>query len=196
MLGPIVGADEHGEELGDAAHGQPSLGQSVALRRDHRHRNARGPHALKGRARVGKGPHPRIVHGHVVLAVGRQQMLGQGLVAFREADHLIAQGRTDAGHERIIGQVASQYVVDGVAHGGENDVVGIDQRAVGIEQDAMNIVHRSLSAVRSMGLVAIVGSHCGTVEVTYSNGRIPSSRRFLSSRLCSARLGSDRSTMP
>ena len=113
----------------------------MALGGDDTHRNTCGPQPFERLVGAREGPDVGVMDGHVVLAVGAQQVIGQGFVAFRKVKHLVSQGRADAGHEHVVGQGSAQLVVDGVAHGGENDVVGVDERAVLVEQDALDVSH-------------------------------------------------------
>ena len=72
--------------------------------------------------------------GIVVRAIGYDQLIGFFRITIREGEHLVGQWRADTAHQLRIGIVLVASFVDRVTHGRKDQVVGIEQGSIGIEE--------------------------------------------------------------
>ena len=145
------------EVAGDAAHFKPALGHGVTLRRDYAHRDARRLKPLERRLRVAEGANARVVDAVVVITIDLRDLRSPRLVAAGKVQHLVVKRRANPRHQLGVVKRTAQHVVHSIAHRSENDVVGVDQRAIRIEQHALNVVHGSLSGKIGKQVITIVG---------------------------------------
>lgn len=97
----------------------------------------------------------------VLITIDLRDLRSPRLVAAGKVQHLVVKRRANPRHQLGVVKRAAQHVVHGIAHRSENDVIGVDQRAIRIEQHAPDIVHGDLSGKIGKQVIAIVRTNGG-----------------------------------
>ena len=136
MLGPIVGPHEEIEVTGKREEIEAAHGRLVPLRGDDAKRKSGVLQAVEHIPRVGEHLDQVVVDQGVVLAVHAAKLVMHRLV-IGEIPHLNDKRLPHFGHELLVGQRFAQHFPRGVAKGGQQQVVGVQQRSVQVEQNGL-----------------------------------------------------------
>ena len=145
VLGPIVWTDNKFEVSGQIKAVKRSHSRFMSFRRNHAQWHALIFQAGKRRLCTRKNLDKVVVHALVMGTVQCHELIMHGLI-IGEVPHLHNKRLPHLTHEYIIGDSLAEHFLYCIPKRRQNEVVGIDERPVQVEQDSIDcVLHEALT---------------------------------------------------